>query len=69
MGGGEKWFLGADTTNTVRFFGTWMSRDLTWVAPQDAQIRIIDKWRRWLSEHGSTFKYVKRDDAVDDWYF
>ena len=56
------------STNDVNFFGTWMSRDRTWVAPLDAQTTIIRKWREWFEKKGNTFTYVN-DRNFDNWYF
>ena len=65
----EAHFLGHDAnTDTVHFFGTWMSRDRVWVAPRDAQTAIIRKWREWLTQHGKDFEYVN-DPVADHWCF
>ena len=65
----ESHFLDHDPkTDEVRFFGTWMSRDRCWVAPVDAQTIIIEKWRKWLREHGESFTYVANRN-FDNWYF
>src|SRR5208282_3005712 len=65
----EAHFLDHDpVTDQVCFFGTWMSRDTVWVAPYDAQITIIKKWREWFAKEGKDYKYVN-DPDFDDWYF
>ena len=64
----EAHFLGLDKRGTVKFFGTWMSRDSVWVAPEDAQIAIIRQWREWFTRNGQHYRYVN-DRDVDDWYF
>jgi hypothetical protein len=64
----ERWFLCADSTSSVRFFGTWMSRDQTFVAPQDAQREIIARWKAWFQREGHLFRYVNIRE-VDRWYF
>jgi hypothetical protein len=61
-------FFDPDSTGQIPFFGTWMSRDRVWVAPQDAQIAIIKKWRMWFAEHGRRYKYVD-DPVAAHWYF
>jgi hypothetical protein len=53
----------------VRFFGTWMSRDSVFIAPRDAQERIIAKWRVWYRSTGSRRFRFKTCDSVDRWYF
>ena len=64
----EAHFLDLKGHDQIRFFGTWMSRDSTWVAPKDAQVAIIKQWRDWFSQLGHKFKYVN-DRDFDDWYF
>lgn len=64
----EKHFLAQDEEGQVKFFGTWMSRDVVFVAPRDAQARIIKRWRDWFIESGKTHKYAA-DTPLDDWYF
>jgi hypothetical protein len=64
----EAHFLDLNAQHQVRFFGTWMSRDSTWVAPKDAQVAIIKQWQDWFSQHGHSYKYVN-DRNFDNWYF
>lgn len=64
----ETHFLQANRKGEVRFFGTWMSRDCDWVAPRDAQVEIIKKWRAWFAQHGHGYAYVN-DLNFDHWYF
>lgn len=63
----EKNFLIAEQRR-VKFFGTWMSRDIVFVAPRDAQVRIIRQWRAWFARNGKTHTYVGAP-PLDDWYF
>jgi hypothetical protein len=49
------------------FFATWMSRDTSFIAPEDAQREIIAQWRAWLTAHGATHRY--EPDESWDWYF
>jgi hypothetical protein len=70
----RKWFVGGEEFSkdgTVRFFGVWMSRDSTYIAPRDAQAGIIRKWKAWYEQHGTTFSYVgaKAQESPDVWYF
>jgi hypothetical protein len=44
-----------------------MSRDRTWVAPEDAQIAIIKQWQDWFTKRGHNHDYVK-DINFDNWY-
>jgi hypothetical protein len=41
----------------LTFFGYWMSRDRSYIAPEDAQRDIIDQWRRWYGTFGATYRY------------
>jgi hypothetical protein len=70
----REWFVGGEQfrkDRTVCFFGVWMSRDSTYIAPHDAQIEIIREWRAWYEQHGKTFSYVDqaRDQPPEVWYF
>ena len=50
-------------------FFTWdLGWDETWVAPKDAQVAIIHKWRAWFAREGKTFHYVNDRDH-EHWYF
>lgn len=64
----EKNFLVYDEGRRVKFFGTWMSRDIAFVAPKDAQIKIIRQWRDWFTRNGKTHNYSD-STPLDDWYF
>lgn len=64
----EKNFLGSDEQRQVKFFGTWMSRDIAFVAPKDAQVKIIKQWRDWFTAKGKTHTYATAT-PLDDWYF
>lgn len=64
----EKHWLRLDNRSHVFFFGTWMSRDSLWVAPVDAQVKIIAQWREWFKKEGRIQQFVY-DDDFDNWYF
>jgi|SRR5436853_2676970 len=64
----EAHFLGHKDSGEVSFFGTWMSRELSFDAPEDAQKAIIEKWRRWFDDNGKTHSYVN-SRRFDDWYY
>jgi hypothetical protein len=53
----------------IHFFGVWMSRDAEFVAPLDAQQKIIDRWKKWQGEYGQTFVHSspRAKDCMDDW--
>jgi hypothetical protein len=57
------------TDGTVRFFGVWMSRDSLYLAPQDAQRKIIQMWKSWYDSQGKDFVYAPFKDDPDSWYF
>jgi hypothetical protein len=60
--------LTAAGRDKVPFYVTWMSRDVTYVAPRDVQEKVIAKWKGWYSEEGKDFRYHPAKD-VNDWYF
>ncbi len=60
--------LSPDSTKRVPFFSVWMSHDIVFVAPEDAQDDIIRQWEEWYQRRGATFPY-KNATSVDDWYF
>ncbi len=51
----------------VSFFGVWMSRDTVYIAPKDAQLRIIQQWIQWYETEGVRYSYPPAKDV--DWYF
>ena len=46
----------------LTFFGYWMSRDRTYIAPEDVQKNIIDQWRQWYAAFGATYAYKPLQD-------
>ncbi|GIW45623.1 MAG: hypothetical protein KatS3mg077_2905 [Candidatus Binatia bacterium] len=52
----------------VSFFGVWMSRDIVYFAPTDAQERIIQQWITWYNADGLRYLYTPAR-SLDDWYF
>lgn len=63
----EYWIL-FQSGNYVRFYGTWMSRDWTFIAPKDVQVAVIAKWKDWYAANGTTYTY-RTNSNFDDWYF
>lgn len=63
--------LHESTDHEVRFLGVWMSRDSTFVAPLDAQEKIIAAWQEWAKNNTSTFKFVSPGKKLppEVWYF
>lgn len=62
-------FLHNKSETEVAFFGVWMSREHTFVAPKDAQRAIIEKWRLWLSKEEKNFSYPETLQGFSEWYF
>ena len=52
----------------VPFFRVWPSRDITFIAPRDAQVAIIGLWRQWFERDASAFVFRSAGD-LDRWYF
>jgi hypothetical protein len=57
-----------DSAKYFHFFRYQMGWDVTWLAPHDAQVAIIRKWRAWYAKEGTRFKYVNDPDR-EHWYF
>jgi hypothetical protein len=59
----------ANPGHRIHFFSVWMSRDAEFVAPLDAQQKIIDQWKQWQEEYGDTFVHspLKAEDCMDAW--
>jgi hypothetical protein len=59
----------ANPGHKIHFFGVWMSRDAEFVAPLDAQEKIIDQWKQWQKEYGDSFVHSvpKAKDCMDAW--
>ena len=52
----------------VAFFGVWMSRDSIFIAPEDAQRVIVQKWKKWAKSDARNHKFRPPKD-IDQWYF
>jgi hypothetical protein len=52
----------------VRFFATWMSRDSVFIAPPDAQQKIIVQWLHWYRDAGRRGFHFHPCDS-ERWYF
>lgn len=61
-------FLTAKGRDRVPFYVTWMSRDVTYVAPKDVQESVIAKWKEWYSKEGKDYPYGASKE-LSDWYF
>lgn len=63
----RKHFLTILNEHDLPFFSVWMSRDIIYIAPEDVQNKIIEKWKRWYIENGKNFLY--KSSETMDWYF
>jgi hypothetical protein len=52
----------------VYFFSVWMSRDILYIAPKDAQADVIKKWKEWYANHAENFDFKSSKD-FNEWYF
>jgi hypothetical protein len=43
--------------NCVTFFAVWPSRGQFFIAPVDAQQKIIEAWQQWYAKEGKDFNY------------
>ncbi len=53
----------------ARFFHTWMSRDIDYIAPVEAQRDIIRQWREWLVKNGTNAGCAPNATDYNQWYF
>jgi hypothetical protein len=52
----------------LTFFGYWMSRDRTYIAPEDVQKNIIDQWKHWYATSGASYDYKPlRNPPPEKW--
>ena len=64
----RKYWLTLHHKTCLSFFGYWMSRGRTYIAPVDAQRNIIAQWKIWYAKNGETFPYKPlHDPAPEDW--
>ena len=64
----RKYWLTFRHKTCLSFFGYWMSRGRTYIAPVDAQRNIIDQWKSWYAKYGETFPYKPlHDPAPENW--
>jgi hypothetical protein len=50
------------------FFAMWPSRASEYIAPEDAQVSIIQQWKDWLAKEGASFDYKPmRNPKPEDW--
>jgi hypothetical protein len=54
--------------NEVSFFGVRMSHDVIFIAPKDAQINIIKKWKSWYEKNRGDIQ-LNKNPRLNDWYF
>lgn len=64
----EQWLRKRATDSTVPFFSTRMTTDTVYIAPLDAQQKIIQRWKDWYSQSGSRLEF-RDPPALNDWYF
>ncbi len=59
---------GIPINQNLKFFGYWMSQGTYYIAPQDAQMKIIQKWKDWHSKITSNYKFHPlRNPRPEDW--
>lgn len=64
----RKYWILLQSGDSVKMYGTWMSRDETFIAPPDIQAAVIAKWKAWYAADGANFKY-RNDMNFIDWFF
>jgi hypothetical protein len=64
----RKYWLTLDHKECLAFFAIWPSRDRTYIAPVDAQKKIIVQWKEWYATSSTTFEYKPlQDPAPEKW--
>ena len=51
------YFMNMCGSNNIPFYRFWMSRTYYFIAPIDAQRKIIDKWKEWYKDNADTWHY------------
>lgn len=64
----REYFLHSTSESEVNFFGVRMSHDTIFIAPFDAQIKIIQKWKSWYKKNKCNIKLEKVKE-LNEWYF
>jgi hypothetical protein len=67
FGGGEserrrKYFLEFSHGSCIAFFSIWPSKMSTYIAPSDAQEKIIQQWKEWFNSEGSKLMFKPLSD-------
>lgn len=64
----RKYWVNFKHKNCVSFFAMWPSRGSEYIAPEDAQKEIIDKWKGWFAKDGTSFDYKPlQDPKPEEW--
>jgi hypothetical protein len=58
----RKYWVNFKYKKCASFFAMWPSRGSEYIAPEDAQKEIIDKWKGWFAKDGSSFDYKPLHD-------
>jgi len=68
LAGGARDLLLIGSGDEVLVFSVAMSHDTTYIAPEDVQKAVFEKWKAWYASQGKGFKYSAHTH-LDDWYF
>lgn len=66
--GGAEDLLLMHNGDEVLVFSVAMSYDTTYIAPEDVQQAVFQKWKDWYATQSQGFKYSAHTH-LDDWYF
>lgn len=69
VGGEGTWKMKPGAPVEASFFHTWMSRDIDFIAPVEAQKDIIRQWREWLVTNGTNTGCTPDPKDYNQWYF
>lgn len=64
----RKYWTEFDYGSCLTFFGVWPSRGSQYIAPQDAQIKIIAQWKGWYKNLAPDYQFKPYRD-LQPWVF
>ncbi|HXQ25933.1 MAG TPA: hypothetical protein VN822_05965 [Candidatus Acidoferrales bacterium] len=62
----RRYWLYFNNQKCVTFFAIWPSRYRVYLAPLDAQQKIISQWRRWYAEDGKSYRYKAPPESREE---
>lgn len=60
-------FLLYNGVEKVPFFSTWLTRDISFIAPVEVQQQVISQWQDWYKSEAASFSFQQCED-LNEWY-